>query len=114
MVKRFLREATVAQRIDHPHVVTVYDSGQLPDGNHFIVMELLDGKTLDALLTVEPRFPATRAVAITRQLLEGLGKAHELGIVHRDVKPENVMLLSRGGVEMVKLLDFGIAADEEA
>lgn len=113
MSKRFLREVTVAARLDHPNVVTMYDSGTLDDGSLYYVMELLEGMSLGEAMTAG-RMEPQRVLSLTRQLLDALGHAHARGVAHRDVKPENVMLVRRAGVETVKLVDFGIAGDEEA
>ncbi len=110
---RFNREVTTAKRIDHPNVAAIMDSGELPDGGLFLVMELLQGTLLSNALE-GGRLPLTRALVIARQMLVGLGRAHKLGVVHRDVKPHNVMLVDVGGLETVKLFDFGIASNERA
>jgi eukaryotic-like serine/threonine-protein kinase len=110
---RFQREVTTAKRIDHPNVAAVIDSGELPDGGLFLVMELLKGTLLSNAL-LGGRMPPARALVIARQMLVGLGRAHELGVVHRDVKPHNVMLIDVNGLETVKLFDFGIASNERA
>jgi serine/threonine-protein kinase len=114
LARRFDREVATAQRIDHPNVVRVLDSGVLPDGSKFMVMELLEGTRLDRVLMKGPLSPA-RALAISRQVLLALAEAHRIGIIHRDIKPSNVMLVNaEGGGEMVKLFDFGIAANDRA
>lgn len=110
---RFQREVTTAKRIDHPNVAAITDSGELPGGGLFLVMELLKGTLLSNALE-GGRLPLPRALVIARQMLVGLGRAHELGVVHRDVKPHNVMLIDVGGLETVKLFDFGIASNERA
>lgn len=110
---RFGREVTTAKRIDHPNVAAITDSGDLPDGAKFLAMELLQGTLLSNAL-LAGRMPRARALVIARQMLVGLGKAHELGVVHRDVKPHNVMLVDGGGLETVKLFDFGIASNDRA
>jgi serine/threonine protein kinase len=110
---RFQREVTTAKRIDHPNVAAISDSGEMPDGALFLVMELLKGTLLSNALHDGP-LPPARALVIARQMLVGLGRAHELGVVHRDVKPDNVMLISVGGLETVKLFDFGIASNDRA
>jgi eukaryotic-like serine/threonine-protein kinase len=109
MAARFQREAAAGKRIGHPNVVSISDSGTLPDGSLYLVMELLDGAPLDELLEKGP-LPVAQAVSIARQILWGLGAAHQLGMTHRDVKPENVILV--GGT--VKLVDFGIASNDRA
>jgi serine/threonine-protein kinase len=111
---RFQREVTTSKRIDHPNVAAVSDSGELPDGGMFLVMELLKGTLLSNVEHDGGRLPVPRALVIARQMLVGLGRAHELGVVHRDVKPHNVMLIDVGGLETVKLFDFGIASNERA
>ena len=111
LVRRFHREAKIASRLQHPHVVEVHLVGQLPDGSLYIVMEFLDGSSLaEALEAAGGALPLQRALAITRQISEAVGEGHALGIVHRDLKPENVMLVRRGDdPDWVKVLDFGIA-----
>jgi serine/threonine-protein kinase len=111
---RFQREVTTAKRIDHPNVAAISDSGELEDGGRFMVLELLRGTLLSTALHEGGRMPVGRALVIARQMLVGLGEAHRLGIVHRDVKPHNVMLVDVNGLETVKLFDFGIAANERA
>jgi serine/threonine-protein kinase len=109
-VRRFQREARISTALDHANVVRVFLFGQLPDGSLYLVMELLRGRPLADLLRVEPRMPITRALHILGQVCDGVGEAHEQGIVHRDVKPENVMLVTKGrDPDYVKVLDFGIA-----
>jgi serine/threonine-protein kinase len=110
---RFQREVTTAKRIDHPNVAAVVDNGELPGGGLFLVMELLKGKLLSNVLG-DGRLPMQRALVIARQMLVGLSRAHELGVVHRDVKPDNVMLIDVGSLETVKLFDFGIASNDRA
>jgi eukaryotic-like serine/threonine-protein kinase len=111
---RFQREVTTAKRVDHPNIAAISDSGELPEGGLFLVMELLQGTLLSNALHDAGRLPLPRAMVIARQMLVGLGRAHELGVVHRDVKPHNVMLIDVNGLETVKLFDFGIAANERA
>jgi serine/threonine-protein kinase len=111
---RFQREVTTAKRIEHPNVAAISDSGELEDGARFMVLELLRGTLLSTALHETGRMPVKRALVIARQMLVGLGEAHRLGIVHRDVKPHNVMLVDVNGLETVKLFDFGIAANERA
>jgi serine/threonine-protein kinase len=111
---RFQREVTTAKRIDHPNIAAISDSGELEDGARFMVLELLRGTLLSTALHEGGRMPVGRALVIARQMLVGLGEAHRLGIVHRDVKPHNVMLVDVNGLETVKLFDFGIAANERA
>lgn len=107
-VLRFQREAVMARRLGHPNIVTITDSGVLEDGRHFLVMEALDGETLEARLAREGRLPWRVAVSLLGEVLLGLRHAHEHGIVHRDIKPENLFLL-RGEGPRMKILDFGTA-----
>jgi serine/threonine-protein kinase len=107
-VLRFHREAAMARQLEHPNIVTITDSGVLEDGRYFLVMEALDGETLEARIAREGRMPWRVAVSLLGELLLGLRHAHEHGVVHRDIKPENIFLL-RGEAPRVKLLDFGTA-----
>ncbi len=108
--KRFEREAFVTGRTDHPNCVNVSDFGRLEDGSLYLVMELVDGTLLADVLDREQRVPWQRALRICRHVLRGLGHAHEASIVHRDVKPENVIISDRDGDrDFAKLLDFGVA-----
>ena len=111
LVARFTREAKVASKLQHPNVVQVLLTGQLPDRALYIVMEYLDGLSLQsALAAVGGALPLPRALHIALQLCDAVGEAHAQGIVHRDLKPENVMLVRRGpDPDIVKVLDFGIA-----
>jgi serine/threonine-protein kinase len=111
LVQRFHREAKIASRLQHPHVVEVYLAGQLPDGALYIVMEYLDGMSLAAATTAASGSMALeRALPIALQICDAVGEGHSRGIVHRDLKPENVMLVRRADTsDWVKVLDFGIA-----
>jgi predicted ATPase len=101
---RFEREARSASALNHPNIVTIYELAQ--DGStHFIAMELIEGQTLRQLLA-SGALPIRKAIEIAAQVAEGLAKAHEAGIAHRDLKPDNVMISSDG---FVKILDFGLA-----
>jgi serine/threonine protein kinase len=102
---RFLREARSAARLQHPHLVTIYDAGE-DDGELFLVMELVDGQSLAALIGQRAPLPVDEAVSIAIQILDGLSAVHADGLIHRDVKPANV-LVDRAG--RVRLTDFGIA-----
>jgi len=107
--ERLSREAQLAARIDHPHAVRTFDRGALADGTPFLVMELLDGVTLAERLEADGPMPPDDVERMISQLAGALGHAHELGIVHRDVKPHNIMLLASPPELFAKLLDFGIA-----
>jgi serine/threonine-protein kinase len=108
--ERFLREALAASEIGHANIVDVLDVGVEDDGAVFIVMELLEGKTLDDLLEEKGSLHPALATKIILSALTGLHAAHRKGVVHRDLKPENVVIsLDSHGREVIKLLDFGIA-----
>ncbi|MBW1755026.1 MAG: serine/threonine protein kinase [Deltaproteobacteria bacterium] len=114
-VFRFEREARVAISLDHPNLVRVFLSGRLPDGRLYIVMELLEGRSLADELDEQGLPSLERALIMTMKLCAGLGAVHAAGIVHRDIKPENVYLVRRGrDTDFVKLVDFGIARVLEA
>src|SRR4051812_4287745 len=94
---RFRREAELAQRLEHPNTVRLYDFGETEDGFPFIAWEFLKGKPLDAVLGAEGRLPLPRVARIAAQTLKALMEAHGLGIVHRDIKPSNVFLCEFSG-----------------
>jgi len=112
-VTRFLNEAKAANRIGHPSIVQIFDSGRLTDGTSYIVMELLSGDTLGARLRKQGgRLPLLFALQAIGQIANALSSAHAKNIIHRDLKPDNIMLVHDPAVpggERVKLLDFGIA-----
>ncbi len=107
---RFMTEARAASQLNHPNSVAVFDFGRTDDGQPYIVMEFLRGKDLARVAYEEGPLTFARIVDVLRQVLAALGEAHDLGIVHRDMKPENVILepLRRGG-DFVKVVDFGLA-----
>jgi serine/threonine protein kinase len=107
--ERFRREAKSTQILAHPNVIEIFDHGETTDGIPYMVMELLNGRTLAELLT-GGALPLARAIPILIQLGRGIARAHDLGVVHRDLKPENVFICRRAdGSDLVKILDFGIA-----
>jgi eukaryotic-like serine/threonine-protein kinase len=106
---RFAQEARAVARIDSAHVVRIFDYGVTEEGEPFFVMELLRGDDLRARIQAGGTLDLATTLTIVRQLCAALGRAHELGIVHRDVKPANVFLLHESGGPFVKVLDFGIA-----
>lgn len=108
-MERFHREAKAAANIGDPHIVEVTDYGFTDGGDAFLVMERLEGQDLRSLLRREGALKPGRAVAFTRQLLQGLSAAHDRGIIHRDLKAENVFITRLDGHEFVKILDFGIS-----
>ncbi|MFD7901103.1 protein kinase [Kitasatospora sp. NPDC059722] len=103
--ERFSREAQHAAMLVHPKVVMVFDSG-MDQGSPYIVMELVNGRSLAAVLAQQPQLPVERAVGIAAAVCEALAVAHAAGLVHRDIKPGNIMITDDGGV---KVVDFGIA-----
>ncbi len=109
-VERFKREAIASSRIGQQNIVDITDFGRTADGRFYFVMEYLDGETLTALLRREGALELQRVLYLATQLCRALSAAHRLGVVHRDVKPDNVMVLSRPGQpNFVKVLDFGVA-----
>jgi serine/threonine-protein kinase len=109
-MRRFQREAKAAAAIRHPNVVEVTDTGTDDEGAPFIVMELLEGESLSALLRRERLLSPLVACTITSQILAGLAAAHAKGVIHRDLKPGNIVLARTGsGSCQVKILDFGIS-----
>jgi tRNA A-37 threonylcarbamoyl transferase component Bud32 len=112
-VHRFEREVQLASQLLHPNTVEIYDFGRTREGEPYYVMEYLDGVTLAELVAHSGRVPPGRAIHILRQVAAALREAHLRGLVHRDVKPENVMLCRRGEDDVVKLLDFGLVKNIE-
>ncbi|MCO5168052.1 MAG: serine/threonine protein kinase [Planctomycetes bacterium] len=106
---RFKREILVSQRLRHPHVIEVLDAGELENGSSFMVMELLDGGALTELVKREGALGVERALSLFEQLLRGLEAVHAAKVVHRDLKPDNVHVVTRDGAEHVKIMDFGIS-----
>jgi serine/threonine-protein kinase len=107
---RFQREARAAGRLQHTNAVTVTDYGQTEDGYVYIVMELLEGRTLRDILAKEAPLEAARSVSLMLQVSDAVAAAHEAGIIHRDLKPANIFIVHRAEVpSLVKVLDFGIA-----
>ena len=106
---RFQREALASGRLDHPNIVGVSDFGVLDDGSLYLVMEALEGEGLGTRLERDKRIAWPEAVEIIRGVLSGLRHAHDRGVVHRDIKPDNIFLARKDGDQIVKILDFGIA-----
>ena len=105
-----LREARAANRVDHAHIIDIHDIGETEEGDLYLVMEYLLGTPLSSELAKGP-MPLSRAVDILEQMCAALARAHDLGVIHRDLKSDNIHLTSRGGrKDFVKILDFGLAA----
>jgi serine/threonine-protein kinase len=109
-ITRFNREAANASRISHANVATVYDFGETPDGLIYLAMEYVEGVPLTAIVAENGALPPHRAADIVRQTGEALAAAHDVGLVHRDLKPDNILIAkTRDGADLVKVVDFGIA-----
>ena len=109
LIARLLQEARLASSIGHQNIVDVTDFGTTRDGRAFVVMEFLEGEPLSELIMRDAPLPVERSLAIIKQVASALGAAHDKGIVHRDVKPENVYLVRRGDLDFVKVVDFGVS-----
>ena len=108
-VRRFHREARAASLLTHPHTIRVFDFGQSEDGDLYMVLEYLTGRTLTKALKAEGRLSEERVAKIAREICQSLTEAHQKGLVHRDLKPDNVMLVDTvGDPDFVKVLDFGV------
>ena len=109
LVKRFQIEAKAASNLHHPNTIRIFDSGEF-NGCLFMVMELLNGASLEGTLRAEERIEPRRLLRIMKQVCRSLAEAHGMGLVHRDLKPDNIFLNRAGGEEdFVKVLDFGVA-----
>ena len=109
VVQRFFQEARAVNTIGNEHIVEIHDFGQTPEGDHFYMMEYLEGETLAQVLGRETLLDTMRALHLGAQIAHALGAAHAAGVIHRDLKPDNIMLVPKGDAEFVKLLDFGLA-----
>ena len=107
-LERFRREAKSAAGLSHPNIVSIYDRGEA-DGHAYIAMEVVEGRSLKELIKSHGPLPLTKAIDYTRQILAALRFAHKNGIVHRDIKPHNILV---GPEERLKVADFGIARAE--
>lgn len=109
---RFEREVQMTSQLTHPNTVVIYDYGRTDGGVLYYAMEFIDGITLDTLVTIYGPLPAGRVVWLLRQACGALSEAHEAGLIHRDVKPGNLMVCIQGGtVDFVKVLDFGLVKE---
>jgi serine/threonine protein kinase len=114
-LKRFRNEAVITRKLQHPNAVRVDDIDSLADGRPCIIMELVEGSNLRSVIEQEGPLPLARVLEIGRQAAAALGAAHRLGITHRDIKPDNIVLLKQpDGTDLVKVLDFGIAKLKES
>ncbi len=114
-IKRFEREVQLTSQINHPNVVAIYDYGRSPDGVFYYAMEYLDGIDLDRLVARVGALPPARARHLLRQAAEALAEAHAINLIHRDVKPANIVVLNKGRqCDRVKVLDFGLVKDVAA
>ena len=108
-IKRFEQEAHLASSLNHQNICAVYDCGLLDTGQPYLVLENVEGKDLEQVLQQGRVLPERRAVRLLKQIAAGLKAAHEHGVLHRDLKPGNIMLIDNDQVELVKLIDFGLA-----
>lgn len=110
--QQFEREALAGARLSHPNVVTVYERGSAADGTRWLAMELLDGVSLEELVEHQGPQPPERVIEILRQTAAALAELHDHGLVHRDIKPQNILLCrAPGGGHVAKLIDFGLVKD---
>jgi serine/threonine protein kinase len=109
-LQRFAREARATRKVDSPHAVKILDFGVTPLGHYYMVLEYLDGRTVQRELEIDGPFAPARVARIARQALSALGAAHDQGLIHRDVKPDNLLLMRVGSdADYTKILDFGVA-----
>jgi serine/threonine protein kinase len=111
---RLLEEARVVSAIKNRGIINIFGAGSLEDGRHYLIMELLEGESLEQLMQRDVKIPAVDAVMILEQVLSALSAAHDTGVVHRDLKPANIFLVTEGAQTYVKILDFGLARRVQA
>src|SRR5688500_7178576 len=110
VVQRFFQEARAVNQIGNEHIVEIHDFGVTPENDHFYIMEYLEGRTLASVLAQEKVLPVMRALHLGAQIASALQAAHVAGVIHRDLKPDNIMLTRKlGDPDFVKVLDFGLA-----
>jgi hypothetical protein len=113
-IARFEREVQLASQLTHPNTIEIYDFGRTPDGIFYYAMEFVSGLSLKQLIAMEGAMPSPRVIYILRQVCGSLKEAHALGLIHRDIKPGNIMLCQRAGdFDVVKVVDFGLAKNVE-
>ncbi len=111
-LEHFEREVQLTSQLNHPNTISIYDYGHSPDGIFYYAMEYLSGITLDQLIKIEKKIPAERVVYLLKQICGSLVEAHSQGLIHRDIKPGNIMICQRGGdYDFVKVLDFGLVRE---
>lgn len=114
-IDQFEQEVQLTSQLEHPNTISIYDYGRTNEGIFFYAMEHVDGMTLKQLVQIYGAQPAGRVIQILSQVCGSLEEAHQLGIIHRDVKPENVLISTRGGMcDVVKVFDFGLSKDLES
>jgi serine/threonine-protein kinase len=113
-LKRFEREVQLTARLTHPHTITIFDYGRTPEGVFYYAMELLDGASLERVVSVAGRLGPARVVHVLYEVAGALVEAHETGLIHRDIKPANIILCRQGGLyDFPKVVDFGLVKDLE-
>jgi serine/threonine-protein kinase len=111
-LRRFEREVQLTSQLTHPNTISIYDYGRTADGLFYYAMEYLDGFTLAELVEVAGPLPGSRVAALMRQVSGSIHEAHTIGLIHRDIKPDNIIVCERGGMcDVVKVLDFGLVKD---
>ncbi len=114
-IDRFRREVQMTAKLRHPNTVTIYDYGCTEDGTFYYAMELLDGVTLLEIVQADGQLPESRVIHIMRQCAMALHEAHAIGLVHRDIKPNNIMMTQQGGAhDVTKVLDFGLVKNVDS
>lgn len=108
-LQRFQREARVLSAVEHPNLILVHDFGETENKQPFLVMELLEGKTLEEIIEKHGKLPLALAIEVFVEICEGMQAAHDQGLIHRDLKPANVMLVKKNEKRMCKILDMGLA-----
>ncbi len=113
-MRRFEKEVQATSQLVHPNTITIFDYGRTPSGTFYYAMEYLRGLTLDVVVQRFGPLPERRVANIMRQVCGSLAEAHAAGLIHRDIKPQNIMICYRGGVpDLVKVLDFGLVKESE-